>query len=160
MILLLMPIIVGIVLFFIWRDLDFFVILMAILWGLFLAIVIAALATSILPYEYEKIETTELMAFTGESGFSGSFLLGSGHVESGYKYRYLTSTEDGGIIMGEIDYQDTILYEVESTPRLEEWYPMYKSKIARTLFVSPLEATIYKIYIPPNSIVYEYNLEL
>lgn len=160
MILFVAPIVVGIILFLIWRDLDFFVILMSILWGLFLAIIIAGLMTLVLPYEYEQTETTELVAFAGESGFSGSFLLGSGHVESGYKYRYLTSTEDGGIIMGEIDYQDAILYETKSTPRLEKWYPMYKSKIARTLFVSPLEATIYKIYIPPNSIMYEYNLEL
>jgi hypothetical protein len=155
-----MPIIVGIVLFIKWGDLDFFVISIAILLGFCLAIVTAGIATLILPYEYEKIETVELIAFTGENGFSGSFLLGSGHVESRYKYRYLTSTEDGGIIMREIDYQDTILYEADSTPKLEKWYPMYKSKIARTLFVSPLEDIIYKIYIPPNSIIYEYNLEL
>ena len=100
MILLVAPIVVGIILFLNWRDLDFFVILMSILWGLFLAIIIAGLMTLILPYEYEKIETTELMAFAGESSLSGRFLLGSGQINSGYKYRYLSSTEDGGVIMG------------------------------------------------------------
>ena len=61
---------------------------------------------------------------------------------------------------GEVDYQDATIYETEGPPRMEKWYPMYKSKMARKLFVSPLKPIIYKIYIPPNSIVYEYNLEL
>ena len=160
MILFVAPIIVGVILFLIWRDLDFFVVLMSIVWGLLLAIIMAGLAGLVFPYEYEKIETVELVAFTGENSFSGSFLLGSGHVKSGYKYRYLTSTEDGGITMGEVDYLDTILYEEESAPRLEKWDSVYKNKLARTIFISPLETTIYKIYIPPNSIKYEYNLEL
>ena len=160
MILFVAPITLFVILVLIWRDVDFFVVLMSILWGLFLAVIIAGLMTIILSYEYEQIETTKLMAFAGESGFSGRFLLGSGQVESGYKYRYLSFAEDGGIIMGEVDHQDAVIYETEGTPRLEKWYPMYKSKIARILFASPLKATIYKIYIPPNSIVYEYNLEL
>lgn len=53
----------------------------------------------------------------------------------------------------------TTVYETEETPKLIKYDAQYVSKIAR-FFLIPMHPMQYKIYIPENSIIYNYNLQL
>lgn len=139
---------------------DFLTFLMSSIIGIIITLLLVGVAGLMWDYEYVHVNTIELAAFKGGEGLSGSFILGTGDFETEYNYRYLTREEDGGIKMGKIDSNLAIIYEVDETPRLEQHSPRFTNKIVEKIFITPLGSDKYKIYIPPNSIMYEYNLEL
>ena len=99
------------------------------------------------------IETRHLVAFkshdTREMEWSYFLLLGGGGSEKDeYYYYYLYTTDDGGYRRGTLDVASNIvIYEIEG-------------EVSRIEYLSNGMGIHYKVYIPPGSILFEYNVQL
>lgn len=155
-------IIIVITIIKLWYE-DCFNILESIAWGGVIGILlgfIIMMPLSFIPnVEYVVYEEYPIYAFQNTTQLEGSFFLGSGYINEENTYIYLTKTEDGGVQLKSVPANKTTVYETKETPKLIKYDAQYVSKIAR-FFLIPMHPMQYKIYIPENSIIYNYNLQL
>ena len=109
--------------------------------------------------EVYNTEETPICALSDNSNLNGSFFLGSGYVEENMYYYYLTENNDGSKTMRKISAMGTPVDDTETeNPRIVTEYTRNSSPVVRFFFFTYNET--HKIYIPPKSIKYSYNIDL
>ncbi|MEK4824508.1 hypothetical protein NSS71_08115 [Niallia sp. FSL W8-0951] len=114
-----------------------------------------------LPYTYTQSHSFEIYALKDNSSINGRFFLGTGNVDGNQVYSFIKK-EDGGKKVSSISVDSAIVYEGENeSPRIDAYDPHIKSKIARKLFGDmAFGDSKYKIYIPDNSMINEYKVDM
>lgn len=139
------------------RIYDRFALALGIL-AIMLAVFISIASTKLDNQEYvydKKTQSVDIASLQDNSSVSGQFFLGSGQVNGTMAYTYMIHDADGGYTMKTIDAVDAKIYESDdATPHIETWN-MKKS----FLFLYE-DKTVYKIYIPENSIKINYDIDL
>ena len=104
------------------------------------------------------IETIQIRALGNDKNIEGSFFLGSGNISGNLKYTYLEE-KDGGVKLEQISADNTIVFEGNNKPRIEVYCEKYTNGFVNKLglFTGFVK---YKIYIPENSIKYDYNVSV
>lgn len=127
----------------------------------FLYCVILFVIVMFLPYTYTQSHSFEIYALKDNSSINGSFFLGTGSVDGNQVYSFIKE-EDGGKKVSSISVDSAIIYEGEDgSPRIDVYDPHIKNKIVRKLFGDmTFGDSKYKIYIPDNSMINEYNVDL
>ena len=107
------------------------------------------------------VYNTEIYALQDNSSVKGSFFLGSGNVDGTMKYCYLATNEDG-VTMNTIDANSVIIIESDDEPHIATYRSIVKDSFLKrqVLFgeIEPILKT--KIYIPKNSIKYNFDVDL
>ena len=148
----------SVVLAIIWRDEDFvfFGVLTAFLVGLIGAGVFFLAGCCFTPDEVYETNETDICALTDNTG---TFFVGRYHSDSSIFYSYLEETDDGGKVVGKIDAKDAILYDDEKEqPYIVEFKKHNSNPFVRFFFCT--DRTKYEIHIPPESIRYDYSVDL
>lgn len=115
-------------------------------------------------------ETTEIYTLADRYSVKGNFFLGSGSISSEDYYYYIKDT-DKGKITDKIPQKDTFITEDNSQkPRIEEYAYKGERNASKDFWLSlSLGANkddydyitdYYRVYIPKNSINYNYNINL
>lgn len=150
--------IAGIVLAIIWKE-EFVVIfgvLAALLVGLIGLGAFLGFGELFTPDEVYEINETDICALTDNTG---TFFVGRYHSDSSIFYSYLEKTDDGGKVVGKIDAKDAILYDDEKEqPYIVEFKKHNSNPFVRFFFCT--DRTKYEIHIPPESIRYDYGVDL
>ena len=126
----------------------------------FLAVVVSGLVGLAFPSnEVYSTEETPICALSDNSDLEGSFFLGSGYVKEDIYYYYLTENDDGSKTMRKIPAMGTPVDDSETeNPRIVTEYTRNSNPVVRFFFFTYNET--HKIYIPPKSIKYSYNIDL
>ena len=105
-----------------------------------------------------------LREITIQTKTEGCFFLGSGSIKENMAYYFYSKTKNGGKEFGWIRTSGATIFEVDSiTPRIETYYKRCTSeKLKNWLPITALNNKVVKryIYVPKNSIVNEYKLNL
>lgn len=110
--------------------------------------------------EYEK---TEIFSIGNEVGVEGSFVLGSGHIESEMYYFYYVKGESGGIVINKIkaDYVEIIEHDSDKAYIVKGYMDYDDPNYFWTEGNSHLFLTEYvRIMVPEGTIKYSYNIQL
>lgn len=123
-------------------------------------------AISQLYLERETVETNrvEIYSIGNQTGVEGSFIFGSGHIDSEMYYFYYEKGDYGYIIkkiksqdveIVERDDEEPIGYIVtyDNVPKQENWFIAFGKKV-----FSNLSKTV--IYLPKNSITISYSISV
>ena len=109
--------------------------------------------------EVYQTEETPICALSDNSDIDGSFFLGSGYVKEDMYYYYLVKNDDGSKEMHKIAATGTPVDDSETeNPRIVTEYKRNSNPVVRFFFFTYQES--HKIYIPPKSIKYSYNIDL
>lgn len=163
MIFLIISIIVFIALMWIWIENLGMALLLGSTIGLFFGVIIwvlgGGLIGAFLPTTTE-VETKPIYALTDSTSIEGNKFLMSGYVKEGLVYRYITKTTRGKHIE-EIKANSVYINEGNYTPHLK----IYNQVLAKDWyywFACPLfaEQTYYEFYVPDNSMINEYEIDL
>jgi len=124
-------------------------------------IVMAILNVSPITKEYVKIEEVPIYALQNKIGVQGSFFLGCGRVRDEIKIFYITKKEFGYMIES-ISANDVYLNEKDCEPRIEKYAETFKNDFLQANFYLPVRFLKTKtiVNIPPNSIKYNFNIDL
>ena len=150
--------IAGIVLAIIWKEevVVIFGVLAALLVGLIGLGAFLGFGELFTPDEVYEINETDICALTDNTG---TFFVGRYHSGSSIFYSYLEKTDDGGKVVGKIDAKDAILYDDEKEqPYIVEFKKHNSNPFVRFFFCT--DRTKYEIHIPPESIRYDYSVDL
>lgn len=155
----------GVISIIIWtiyeRDLDciFFGMLWMAIFTIFAIGVSGFVGLAFTSDEVYNTEETPICALSDNSNLDGSFFLGSGYLKEDMYYYYLTENDDGSKTMCKIPVTGTPVDDTETeNPRIVTEYTRNSSPIVRFFFFTYNET--HKIYIPPKSIKYSYNIDL
>lgn len=154
--------VIGIIIWTIYeRDSD--CILLGLLWmTLFIFFAAAVSCLGGLAFTSDEVYNTEetpICALSDNSNLDGSFFLGSGYVKEDMYYYYLTENDDGSKTMYKIPATGTPVDDTEAeNPRIVTEYKRNSNPVVRFFFCTYNET--HKIYIPPKSIKYSYNIDL
>jgi hypothetical protein len=137
----------------------FLSILIGVFVGVMLLLCSSIICAPLVETEHVKVKTTEIVALKDNNELSGSFFLGSGCVDENTRYYYMENTERGKR-MRDISAENAYLNESNSeTPRIETYQSEWKNK-AWNLIAFPSEGGYYKIYIPENSIITDFEVDM
>ena len=104
-------------------------------------------------------EEIPICAIADNSATSGGFFLGSGSLKDDMYYYYLTKNEDGTKEMHKVRSEGVKINDSEKeNPRIVIEYKQNSNPVVRFFFFT--YRTEHIIYIPPNSIKYNYNIDL
>lgn len=122
--------------------------------------VILLLLTLALPVTHHFSYSFDIYALKDNNSLKGSFYLGAGTVEGTQVYSYIRKVE-GGKQIDTIDIDKGILYEGAHEPHISVYEPELKHRWSKLLFGDMfIGENKYKIYIPDNSVVNEYDVDL
>lgn len=129
-----------------------------VFWLLLFPVVIIGLVLDIASYKSEyvhtKTATEHIVALNDNPGIkSNRYYARRTYVESTLYYNYMVKLP-GSYIANQIPAKDTYIYETNSDYRVEWW-----EKEKGYLFAKTYEK-YWKLYIPENSIISEYNIDL
>lgn len=134
----------------------------SIVYGFFTALLIFLCISAVFSWtaETEYVITSEsnLYAFSNKSTVEGSFFLGSGYVSGDMNYYYISDFHEGKK-MYRVGIDNVVLIESDAKPKIEIHESRFKNKVIRYIFVN-INSDLYKIYIPENSITYEFDVDL
>lgn len=150
--------IAGIVLAIIWKE--EFVVIFGVLAAFLVSLIgfgaFLGFGGLFTPDEVYEINETDICALTDNTG---TFFVGRYHSDSSIFYSYLEKTDDGGKVVGKIDAKDAILYDDEKEqPYIVEFKKHNSNPFVRFFFCT--DRTKYEIHIPPESIRYDYGVDL
>ena len=124
--------------------------------GLFIAVIGGS---GFIADEIVEVKTTQIVALADNTTTNGSFFLGSGTVNEKNYYCYMEQQDDGGLRMSRISANEAIIYDNENAnPHIDKYILRNSSPIVRFFFLT--DRYEYKIYIPNNSIRYNFNIDL
>lgn len=101
-----------------------------------------------------QIATEYIVALQDDSLINGKFYLRSGSINQKDYYKYLIKLKSGGYKVNQIPADQTIIYITDSNFRVE-WYER-----ERGLGLSQKTEKFWYIYIPENTIIYNFNIDL
>ena len=106
---------------------------------------------------------TEIFSIGNEVGVEGSFVLGSGHIESEMYYFYYVKGESGGIVINKVkaDCVEIIEHDSDKAYIIEGYMDYDNPNYFWTEGNSHLFSTEYvRIMVPEGTIKYSYNIQL
>jgi hypothetical protein len=107
-----------------------------------------------MPYTTEKTSIEKIVALQDSNNVEGKFYLRRNTLETKLYYNYMVSLPDGGYKANKVPAQETTLYTVDDNYRVEWWIK------ERGYGLSKQTKKYWKIYIPKNSIVEDYTIDL
>jgi len=107
-----------------------------------------------MPYTIEKTSTEKIVALQDSNNVDGRFYLRRGTIETKLYYNYMVSLVGGGYKANKVPSKETTLYTVDDNYRVEWW------EKKRGYGLSYQIEKYWKIYIPKNSIVEDYTIDL
>ena len=105
-------------------------------------------------YKHELEATERIVALNDNNGLDGKFYMRRGYIESNLYYNYMVDLSNGGYIANKVPANKTTVFETDGKYRIEWWI-----KKKGYLF-SVRQEKYWKAYIPKNSIVSEYEIDL
>ena len=105
-------------------------------------------------YKHELEATERIVALNDGNSVEGKFYMRRGYLESNLYYNYMVDLSNGGYIANKVPARETTIFETDSNYRIEWWV-----KKKGYLFCIWKEK-YWKAYIPKNSIVTEYEIDL
>ena len=133
--------------------------------GVLFAMVVAIIGLStfylvgqycITPDEVYDTAKTNICAISDNTG---TFFVGRYHADSSVFYSYIKETDDGGKVVGRINVDTATLYDNEKEhPYITTIKKRNSNPFLRFFFFT--DTTRYEIHIPPQSIKYDYNVDL
>ena len=133
--------------------------------GVLVALLVAFLGLSIFyivgqccitPDEAYDTTNTNICAVSDNTG---TFFVGRYHADSSVFYSYIKETDDGGKVVGRINADTATLYDNEKEqPYITTIKKRNSNPFLRFFFFT--DTTRYEIHIPPQSIKYDYNVDL
>lgn len=120
-------------------------------------IIICAIGYYCIPADEKYDETqTDICALTDNTG---TFFVGRHHADSSIFYSCLTKTDDGGKVTEKINADDAVIFDDEKEqPYIVKIKKRNSNPFVRFFFYT--DTTKYEIHIPPESIRYDYNVDL
>lgn len=110
----------------------------------------------ITPDEAYSTTKTNISAISDNTG---TFFVGRYHSDSSVFYSYIKETDDGGKVVGRINADTATLYDNEKEhPYITTIKKRNSNPFLRFFFFT--DTTRYEIHIPPQSIKYDYNVDL
>jgi hypothetical protein len=133
--------------------------LMGLIISLFLFLVISCVITSNCKTEAYISSEQQIYALQDNNSVKGSFFLGSGSIDGTMKYAYLIKSEDG-VEIKYIDSDGVIIVEEDSNkPRIITYSNRFTSGFWNKMSWCTISDKT-KIYIPKNSVKYDYKVDL
>lgn len=105
-------------------------------------------------YKHELDATERIVALNDGNSVEGRFYIRIGYLESNLYYNYMVDLSNGGYIANKVPARETTIFETDGKYRIEWWV-----KKKGYLFAVQ-EEKYWKAYIPKNSIVSEYEIDL
>lgn len=103
----------------------------------------------------------EIYALKDISGIEGNFYLFGGNVGDEYQYRYVINTPKGKQVETVSSEQyDVYIKEGNYKPKVVCEKIEYTNKIFNNWFIFPYKDYTYTIYVPNNTILNNYNIDL
>lgn len=134
--------------------------------GLIIGVIISLFAGVVVDIKadketYKKSEE-KILALNDNMGTKGRFFLGSGNINDSMKYVYLVENKNGKKMKDAESYNTYINEDNNEEPRIEYHYERYKNKKLEKYFFGIFNDTHKHnaIYIPEDSINYQYNIDL
>ncbi|MGD1416500.1 hypothetical protein [Bacillus stercoris] len=110
--------------------------------------------------EMRTDENIKMYALKDNVGTDGNMFLGSGRVEDEIRYYYLSKEEQGFRIKKiEANSDDIYIKETKGSPHIEVRNSHFKNKILEHWFPASYSSE-YVVYVPKNSIDYNFNIDL
>lgn len=126
--------------------------------GFLVSVGIAVLIGAFIDKEYYMTGRHDLIALRNNSTTEGAFFLGTGYIDENPTY-FVLQKENGGTMLKKIDTDNAYVYQAEDKPHYDVFQWRFKNDIFMWI-ASPCCSTQYKIYIPKDSIISNYKIEL
>lgn len=126
---------------------------------LFVGLIFFIIGLALSPDELYSKSNTQICAMSDNVGVKFSCYLGGGQGESKMYYYYLSESDDGSKMMHEIESDKATVYEDEiEHPYVVTIEKRFSNPVMRFFFSTM--TTCYEVHIPPNSIKYDYSIDL
>ncbi|MCR4362037.1 hypothetical protein NUG13_11930 [Bacillus subtilis] len=110
--------------------------------------------------EYHIDDRIDIYAFNDNIGQKGRMFLGSGKVEDDMRYYYLAKEKEGFKIQKiDADSHSVYIKETKDDPHITVMHKQFKNKTLEHWFFSWYFSE-YVVYVPKNSIDYNFNIDL
>lgn len=120
------------------------------------------MVVNIAPLE-KQVHSQKIVSLEDRAGQEGTFVLGSGTIESSMYYYYMKDQGNGRFRMDKID-ASTVDISFSDDPRLETSVPVFKYKIMDWLFFGTTardaRGVIQTLYVPKDTIQKSFNIDL
>lgn len=131
--------------------------------GLMMGVLICGImAIAPIPTEEVIVSDVPICAMKDTMGVEGSFFLGSGSVDSEFKYVYATKTNKGIKIQNPIDASNAYINYIEEgeQPHIAEVDTQFSNDILNFFFCGRMKPNEIYIYVPEGTIEEVYNIDL
>lgn len=127
--------------------------------GLLISMLLIPITTNIAPVENKVVEKN-IYALNDTSSAKGMAYLFSGYVNDELKYRYVIDTPDGKQVK-ETETDNVFIKEGDYTPKIKIHKKVLKNKTYGILFFTSLsDEEKVEFYVPKNTVINEYNVDL
>ena len=131
-------------------------------WGIYTAIVIGLFVLGLTldiksaksEYTHTHTATEYIVALNDNPGINGRYYVRRGYVESQMYYNYMVDLRNNSYIANQIPVKKATIYETDGNYRIEWWVK------EKGYFMAKRCEKYWKVYIPKNSILSEYDIDL
>lgn len=105
-------------------------------------------------YTHTKTATEYVVALNDNPGIKGSYYVRRGYIENQMYYNYMVRLSSNSYIANQIPVKKSTIYETDGDYRIEWW------EKEKGYFMAKETEKYWKVYIPKNSILSEYDIDL
>ena len=105
-------------------------------------------------YTHTKTATERIVALNDNPGLKGSYYVKRGYIESQMYYNYMVDLGNNSYIANQVPVRKATIYETDGNYRIEWWIK------EKGYFMTKQIEKYWKVYIPKNSILSEYEIDL
>jgi hypothetical protein len=109
--------------------------------------------------EVKSAERTQLVALQDNSGVSGNFFLGAGHIDGQPVYTYMYEVEGKGYKVAQVKAGESYVNYCVGNPYIDKITYQFKPVILRFLFIDFYGTDTY-IFVPEGTIQKDFNIDL
>lgn len=109
--------------------------------------------------EIETAERIQLVALQDNSGVSGNFFLGAGHIDGQPVYTYMYEVEGKGYKVDQIKAGESYVNYCVGNPYIDKFSYRFKHGLLRFLFIDFYGTDTY-IFVPEGTIQKDFNIDL
>lgn len=131
--------------------------------GLMIGVLICGImAIAPVPTKEVIVSDVPICAMKDTMGVEGSFFLGSGSIDSEFKYVYATKTDKGIKIQNPIDASKAYINYIkeDEQPHITEVDTQFSNDILNFFFCGDMKPSETYIYVPEGTIEEVYNIDL
>lgn len=105
-------------------------------------------------YTHTKTATERIVALNDNPGLKRSYYVKRGYIESQMYYNYMVDLGNNSYIANQVPVRKATIYETDGNYRIEWWIK------EKGYFMTKQIEKYWKVYIPKNSILSEYEIDL